>query len=229
MAYNLIGGILMRYTILSFILLVCGFTNSAFATNYQFIANNHHVANQQVVVRQKIVEFDSDYFLGLNGYYSVQNQLLQQYLVQLQAQNLNKIEKVENSKVEEKLDEIIRLLKGGTKLEPVPTPTAEPAPKPEVPVNSEVSELDKQVFAILVESCKRCHNSTNKSGGLTLVGQDSKGDYLPTLSLGQRLNVHYRTRGVGLAEHGLKTMPLGGVPLSDEKVETFYQWALEGK
>jgi len=172
-----------------------------------------------VIVRQRVVQFDPNTYLGIQGYYTHGQQLIQR----------NEVEKAEEIRIlKEQLDELkkqtvalqqIVLGNGGTGSNPV-----QPLPIPDVP---QVSPLEAKVLKIYTEKCAKCHADENDDGGLTLlkdgklvIHEDSKEE------LAIRTNVFLRT-DAGLLQEGETRMPKGSPPLPDEDVNTLKLWMRE--
>jgi mono/diheme cytochrome c family protein len=164
------------------------------------------------VIRQKRVEFDSDYYLGVNGYYQVPRVIKEQKDNELQYKILEVLEKI-NAKLEENSVEV--------PTEPVKpsTPT-----EPETPDIEEVSNLDSQVYKIFKENCASCHIGDKAPKGIKLIGEENGQKFLYDLPLADRFMVWFTTRGVNLDKTGHKRMPVGGSALSDEDVNTLELW-----
>jgi len=180
---------------------------------------NKPVKQDTVIVKEKVVEFDSDVYLGLGGYYAVGEQLA---------------EKHSTSKLLEKqasqIDELIKLLKdkynnGETKPTEQPQPV-DPVSPPSDPVPvPNVSSLSSQVFQIFKNNCINCHGPNQAEGKLRLIANDEKGNYLAKVARPYR--VYDRVAGIRLNERKLKLMPVGGHHLSDEDVSTIWLWAVQ--
>lgn len=218
--------------------------------------NNGHVVNRHqdkflvqnqfdfndVIVQQKVVEFDSDYFLGVNGYYDVVNQL--QYEDQYQDQQLLQQKEAQIDRLIRLVEELVRDRQGSgpiTQPEPQPVPQPQPQPEPQpwpepapqpqpeptVPSPAADTNLDKAVFEIFTANCRNCHGPDSAKAGLQLVGQDEDGTYwLNDLPLWDRVDVHDRVNGVNLRERGLKRMPIGEI-LPDDEVEIIRLWVVQ--
>lgn len=189
-----------------------------------YYAQQKVINQDKVIVKEKLVEFDADTYLGLGGYYSVQENLAQKHdtgaLLQKQS---------------EQIDALIRLLEAKYKGEVKPTvpapieppvvvtpPPGEPTPVvPQVPT----AGLNAQVYQIFKTNCVNCHGPNQASGKLQLIGRDAQGDYLVDVGI-RAFKVYDRTAGIRLAERKLKLMPIGGTALSDEDVSTIWLWAM---
>jgi hypothetical protein len=190
---------------------------------------NNYQANNKVNVTLKRVEFDSRYFLGLDGYYSV-GQTIHDKLQQDKYEQLRK----EHEELKSLLQQIQNSLDNGNTgpvsppNEPSPTPE-QPTPDPvEPPVDDEpyiATELDKVVYGVFKTHCAQCHNESNKKGGVQLV---NKGNgsllYQP---LETRVLIDWVTRGIELNKHDKKLMPLNGKPLSEPDSNAIYLWMQE--
>lgn len=171
-----------------------------------------------VIVRQRVVQFDPNTYLGIQGYYTHGQQLIQR----------NEVEKAEEIRLlKEQLDELkkqtaalqqIVLGNGGNPGQPLPKPEDNTPPK---------SVLEEKVLKIYTEKCAKCHADENDDGGLTLL----KGGKLvihenDKEELAIRTNVFLRT-DAGLLQEGETRMPKGSPPLSDEDVNTLKLWMRE--
>lgn len=174
-----------------------------------------------LVVEQKRVEFDSRYFLGLDGYYSVGEELrlrkIQEDNVALRAQNDLLINLIKNTRLNrnEDCDE---------PKEPVdPKDPVEPK-EPVDPI--EPTDLDRQVFDIFVNSCINCHSEKKQSAGLQLI--DSTKGQLGWHNLETRVEIFDRTLGINLHDRGKQIMPPNvNQKLSNKDVETIRLWMVE--
>lgn len=199
-----------------FTILVIGLGLAVYATPpYQ--QHYYPPAKQDVViVKQKVVEFDADTYLGLEGYYSIQNELVDKHGSAAQLK-----------KKDDQIDALIRLLeskyksdKPGQDNPPVETP-ANPEQPSQPPSAGE--DLNAQVFQIFKKSCATCHGPTQSSGKLRLIGRDDKGEFLVDIGL-KSARVYDRVLGNHLKERGLALMPLNKGQLSDEDVSTIHLW-----
>lgn len=169
-----------------------------------------------VIVRQRVVQFDPNTYLGIQGYYTHGQQLIQR----------NEVEKTEEIRIlKEQLDELKKqtaalqqIVLGNSGSE-----NANPNPQP-IP---QVSPLEAKVLKIYTEKCAKCHADENDDGGLTLlkdgklvIHEDSKEE------LAIRTNVFLRT-DAGLLQEGETRMPKGSPPLPDEDVNTLKLWMRE--
>lgn len=190
-----------------FILVICLlFSSVSYASDY--------------VVKQKIVEFDNDYFQGVNGYYYTANSLRKRHEQEQQLEN------------DEKLEEIAELLRGiseklGNKVPTEPESEEEVPVEPETPDTEEISDLNKKVFNIFSKNCGNCHNDAKPTKDLSLVGEENGQKFLYDLPLSDRVLVHHVTKGVNLDKTGHKLMPVGGPPLNQEDVTTLELWMIE--
>lgn len=177
---------------------------------------------EDVNVLQKRVEFDSQYFLGLEGYYDVGNQLQQQRIEQ---------DRDVISKQSQQLDRLLGLLEEIVKQKREGSPTKQKVPTVDLPdTNVEVgpspnesSKIDISVYKIFKESCFACHGTNSPKAGLQLVGDG----WLTDLSLEDRVLAYDHVAGINLKNRGKKLMPLGGPPLSDEDVELVRLWMID--
>jgi hypothetical protein len=204
------------------------------STSLSFAGNFHHSFhhNNVVDVIIKRVEFDNRYYLGLDGYYSVGQELVD-------GANAEKLSRLETQL--ERLsaqNEILLKLLAGEKIPEVPTspqptqptqPVEPPVVQPEqpstpnIPANptSEASNLDKKVYDIFSRRCANCHGDLKQDGGLVLI----KKGILQGLPLADRVEVHHRVNGVNLGHKA--RMPKGSTPLSDIEVEDIRLWVVE--
>lgn len=200
----------------------------------QQIIQDHVVQQFNVVenvdVIQKQVQFDADYFLGMNGYYDVVNQL--------QAQEIN-ADKDIILKQSEQVDRLIRLLEESLKQNISPSTDSNPEPTQEEPkeepqdvgstdqptATNELAQLNQKVFTIFSENCSSCHGQSSQKAGLQLVGEEDSGEkWLADLPLADRVSTYDHVAGINLQARGKKLMPLGGPALADEDVEAIRLW-----
>lgn len=253
------------------ITMICGFAinNTAIIAGDCGIISHHnqHCVIQQptintiitpvkktVVVEQHKVEFDANYFLGINGYYDVVNnlrqneQLADRNIIERQQDQQDKLIGVLESisrnqetalKQQELILQTISAVANGKQLPKFATPPIEqpgipqdqkpeqkPKPQPEQP-STPNNGLDQKVFSIFKKNCSDCHGYNKADAGLQLVGKEENGEeWLADLTLPERTLVHYRTAGIGLKAHGDKLMPLNGTPLQDSDIETLRQWVV---
>lgn len=194
---------------------------------------------QQYTVPQKVIQFDSRYFSGIDGYFSTQN-LVNQQQTEERLSNL-----------EEQLKELTRILSEiNSKLGKINGPTNDDSTdvQPDVPnsdgdsddtntdnnsniptedgnVGGEPTELDIKSYTIFSTKCATCHGKENSEGGLRLIDKETESLFYQNLAT--RVNIFDRVNGVGLQERGLARMPKNG-QLSDEEVETLRLWMVEG-
>jgi hypothetical protein len=176
------------------------------------------------------VEFDNRYYLGLDGYYSVGQELI----TRDNAEKLQSLEK-QLEKLSAQNEMLLKLL-AGEKIPDVPTTKpVVPSPEPEVPVvpetpiipsepenpTNEATEIDQKVYNIFSRRCTNCHGDLKQDGGLVLV----KKGLLQGLTLADRVEVHHRVNGVNLGHKA--RMPKGSTPLSDIEVEDIRMWVVE--
>ena len=180
---------------------------------------------QQVIVPQRTVEFDQQYYQGINSYFSVGDKIRAEKASETDAQ-------IEFYKGQ--VDMLLKILaqKTGTPIAPAPTtppaeqpPAEQPPILPQPPDNGEykVTEVDKKVYNIVKTKCARCHGDTKQDGGLALIKDGS----LQLVDINDRVEIHDRTLGINLEARGKTRMPKGGVPLTDDEVETFRLWAVQ--
>ena len=216
--------------------------------NDQFNINNKLNVVDNVDVLQKRVEFDANYFLGVDGYFSVANGLYGQY------QN-NQSQEV-FVRQSQQIDQLIGLLQQVLKGQNVQIPNGNghtngnghngngaanghtngngksEVPVPNIPNNGVGTtnlsdELNFAVFNIFQDNCASCHGADSPRAGFQVIAEDKEGnDGLVDLSLAQRINVFDLVAGINLQERGKKLMPLGGPPLPDEEVEILRLWAV---
>lgn len=180
---------------------------------------------ERVDILQKTVEFDAEYFLGLNGYYDVVNELQAQEYTKDKDIILKQTEQIDKliNLLEQTLKQQQRLQNGGNSASIEPEIETPSNPDPDV----EASDLNSKVFFIFSESCASCHGDKSPKKGLQLVGKDSDGTkWLNNLSLDDRVLVYDHTAGVKLKERGKKLMPLGEEPLSDSDVDIIRLWMI---
>ena len=202
----------------------------------QQIIQDHVVQQFNVVenvdVIQKQVQFDADYFLGMNVYYDVVNQL--------QAQEINSDKDI-ILKQSEQVDRLIKLLEESLKQNTLPATNSNPQPAEEQPqpeaqpqddtttveptATDGIVQLNQRVFTIFSENCSSCHGQSSQKAGLQLVGEEENGEkWLADLPLGDRVSTYDHVAGINLQERGKKLMPLGGPAVSDEDVEAIRLW-----
>ncbi len=183
---------------------------------------------QNVVVPQRIVQFDANYFQGLNSYYAVGDKIRAEKATETTSE-------VEFYKGQ--IDMLLKILATkqgipvpGTPIAPVPTPEVPVAgtvpEQPPVPANTgdyQVTEVDKKVYNIFKSKCSRCHGDTKQDGGLALV----KDNTLQLVDIYDRVEIYDRTLGLSLEARGKARMPKGGVALSDDEVETVRLWMVQ--
>jgi len=213
-----------------FALVLCLFVGTASGSNYY--NNSYH--NNDVVVLQKQVLFDSRYFLGVNGYYQV-GQDIQQKAQQSKYDELNsRISNLEGkSQLLEKQNQTLLQKIGPGPIappqptpEPTPTPTPDPTPTPptsENPPDQPIytpTQLDKQVYQIFNTKCITCHGADAKAG-LQLVKDGS----LLKPDLSDMVEIYDRVNGVDL--HGKARMPKGKPPLPTSDVNIIKAWMVE--
>jgi len=188
-------------------------------------------------VRLKRVEFDSRYYLGLDGYYSVGQKLIDD-----KCKEENEALKLRTVKLEAQIELLIQLVKGGTVAKPenpkVPNPKPEPTdpttpvtpttppPEPENPPDElEGTVLDGIVYEIFSTKCAKCHDESKKSGGLQLINTANK--TLVLHDLPDRVEIWDRVFGVDLAKRNKSSMPKGGPQMDDKSVESIRLWMIE--
>lgn len=214
---------MIKYVSLVLMLISCSIAS---AGGHGFYYPNAVV--QKVIVPQRVVQFDADYFQGVDHYYSLGEKLKSEKAVE------NKSEVDYYKGQIELLLKILAAKQGGAEIpapqpQPVPSnpelpPQGEPVPVPSPAEDGEykVTDLDKKVYNIFKASCVRCHGDTQQDGGLTLI----KGGALQLVDLVDRVEIHDRVNGVSLAERGKAKMPKGGT-LSDSDVETLRLWMVQ--
>ena len=214
---------MIRYLSLALIFALCGIVN---AGGHGHFVQNVHV--QQVVVPQRVVQFDANYFQGVDHYYSLGEKLK----TEKQAENKSEVDYYKGQ-----IELLLKILAakqgngGNVELPPVAPPAPVPAPEtpvqPTIPEQAEggeykVTDIDKKAFAIFKAQCARCHGDTQQDGGLALI----KNGALQLVDLVDRVEIHDRVNGVGLAARGKTKMPKGG-SLSDTDVETLRLWMVQ--
>lgn len=215
---------MMKYLSLALIFAFCGIAN---AGGHGFYYPNAVV--QKVIVPQRVVQFDADYFQGLDHYYSLGEKLKSEK----QAENKSEVDYYKGQI--ELLLKILAAKQGGAELPgpvapapaPVPVTPDEPPVQPTIPEQAEggeykVTDIDRKAFNIFKNACARCHGDTQQDGGLTLI----KGGALQLVDLVDRVEIHDRVNGVGLEARGKAKMPKGGT-LSDSDVETLRLWMVQ--
>ncbi len=176
-----------------------------------------YVANKDtVIVKQKIVEFDADTYLGLQGYYAVQDDAVAKHGVAAQL-----------TKKDDQIDALIKLLekKYGEVKPDVNPPELPPTPPVEVKPDSDTN-VNAKVFAIFKKNCVSCHGPNQASGKLKLIDRDAKGEFLVNVGL-KSVRVYDRVKGEHLKERGLDLMPLNKGPIDDKDVLAIYLWMIE--
>ncbi len=176
---------------------------------------------ERVDILQKSVEFDAEYFLGLDGYYDVVNELQEQEYVKDKDIILKQSEQID--KLINLLEQTLRQQQLNNGIKPVtPVQPESVEPKPEIP-----TDLNGKVFTIFSANCASCHGSDTPKAGLRLLGTDTDGTKrLNNLSLSDRVRVYDHTAGINLKERGKKLMPLGKAPLSDAEVNILRLWMI---
>jgi hypothetical protein len=154
-----------------------------------------------VVVPQRIVQFDSAYFTGVNGYYQAGQTIAQEK----QAVQEDKLDKIAGS-----LDQLIKILSGGKVEIPAAAPVVPVPPKPQT------DTLSDQINALFKTKCYNCHKDA--SNGTTLFDKDGKVD----VDVYGAINVHFRTEGLAL--NGKARMPKNGTPLSNSEMILIKKW-----
>jgi hypothetical protein len=191
----------------------------------------HVQQNNSFDVILKRVEFDARYFQGLDGYYSVGEELR----LQQEAQNINELQQIlrENARMQGQIEMLLKVLSNqkvdipeqGPKPEPEPQPQPEPEPEPGIEPDPEPykpTELDVRVYHLFKQKCARCHGDTKQDGGLSLIRDGA----LQLVPLEDRTEIHDRVHGVGLSDRGKAKMPKGG-SLSDKEVEDLRLWMVQ--
>lgn len=215
--------------------LICAIGGSALAGGY------HYNYNNIAVVKQKIVEFDDRTYLGLDGYYSVGEQIREKARIEKIAEDIelrtslkevakalqdqNKLSKEGNLK----LELLLKVLAG----EKVPDPATKPV-QPEQPEENpkdeskeevettdrdKATEIDTKVYEIVKRDCASCHGKNSES--IVLI----KDDVLQKPSLLGLIEIVKRVRGDNL--HGAARMPKGKAALSDADVKILEDWMFE--
>lgn len=192
----------------------------AFATP-PYYHNQAVIKKDVVVVKEKLVEFDADTYLGLGGYYAIQEELADKH-------NVNK----QLIKKDEQIDALIRLLEAKyNNGNPVTPPTEQPPvdepvlpPSPPTPVDD--NSLDGQVFKIFKTNCINCHGPNQSQGKLKLIDSDTKGSFLVD-NAKKAHRIYDRVQGFKLKERGLQAMPVGGHALEDADLQTLWVWTVK--
>lgn len=197
----------MKYLILATLLLL--FPSIGYADNY--------------IIKQKLVEFDNDYYQGVNGYYSTARSLRTREDVRKEQEN----EEIQ-LQILETLQRIESKLSTGDTPELPEVPQTPDVPEEPVPTESpDVSDLNLKVFNIFKKNCANCHNDTKSSKELALVGEENGEEFLYDLPLSDRVLIHHVTNNVNLDKTGHKLMPIGGPPLDNDSVETLRLWVVD--
>lgn len=197
---------------------------------YRYNNFNH---NRAVDVIQKRVEFDAPLFLGLDGYYSVRDQINKE-------KHDEKFKELtsQNERLQAQLELLLKMLAAGKGGEVGPAPAPAPESNPSVPATPTEpepaaggdggeytpTELDRKVFDIFNASCKKCHSEGPNDNGITLI---TKSGALRLLDLADRVETYNRVQGVHLDEQGKARMPKGSAPLPDDKLKSIYLWMME--
>lgn len=154
-----------------------------------------------VVVPQRIVQFDSAYFTGVNGYYQAGQTIAQEK----QAVQEDKLDKIAGS-----LDQLIKILSGGKVEVPTTTPVTPVPPKPQT------DTLSEQINNLFKTKCYNCHKDA--SNDLALFDKDGKVD----VDVYGAIDVHFRTEGLAL--NGKARMPKNGTPLTNSEMILIKTW-----
>jgi mono/diheme cytochrome c family protein len=177
---------------------------------------------QQVVVPQRVVQFDSAYYLGLDGYYSVGDKIRQEK-AQEKSDELTEAQK-DREYYKGQVELLLKVLaaNNGAKLIPSNQPT--PNEPTEVTPQPTSGNYDDKVLEIFNAKCARCHGENKSDAGLSLV-KNSKLQYNnDTLAdFKMREKIFDLVYGANLKERGLSQMPKGS-SLSDEEVEYIRLW-----
>lgn len=172
----------------------------------------HHGHVQQQVIREKVVEFNSDYALGYDGYMDQAEKLVADR------------EELNASTIKDLIDIVKTLIELKKEIGPIlprnnpttPTPPADPVP--EAPRTSSLE--DKVVSIFNKYKCVTCHNYSKPSGKLNL-------EDITKLDVFSALAVYDRTEGRALRERGLTLMPLSGDQVAEEDVTTLKLWLMD--
>lgn len=166
-----------------------------------------------ILVPQKVVEFDSRYYYGIEGYYSLGPSIHREKIQELTEQN---------AKLQAQLQILIDLLKNQNQT-PNPTMPTVPNVVPEQPTVPEpdngVSPLAQRVYDIFVTNCANCHGEAD-SDRLQLV--DVEQGQLIVHGTASMADIVQRVERVYLADK--KPMPPGGVVLADEDVQALKEY-----
>ncbi len=222
----------MKHTIAMAILIITIGTSSLFAGR---ICNDFCDTRVRIVDRfdvvQKTVQFDADYFLGINGYYDVVEDLRTAKYVETQSvleKQQSQINQLIALLTQKAIAETPQVTPVTPVIPEVPTvPTVPDVPTTDTNVPQEATALDVKTFRIFINKCAKCHSDDKAKAGLSLVSIDTSGEYLNNIPLAMRVIIHDHASGIGLEARGKKLMPLGGPPLSDEDVELLRLWTVE--
>ena len=187
----------------------------------------------------KRVQFDSDYFLGIDGYYSVAPKVIERSEQRSKIESIIQLIKEEkNPEVKKSLGDVLKKLIDCIVKESIPNnygkhdePSVPDNPdegqKPDNPNPDGPSQLDVKVFDLFVKRCAKCHH--DDKNGITLVKDkngDGQYDTLVLHDLSDRVEIYDRVFGVDLDRRGKARMPKGK-PLSNEEVKLLYLWLVE--
>lgn len=212
----------MYYYTFLFLLLVCPVFG-------QYTVHNRVHNVQQLVIPQRVVQFDSAYYLGVDGYYSVGDKIRQEK-AQEKSDELTEAQK-DREYYKGQVELLLKVLaaNNGAKLIPSNPPENTPVP-PIANIPTEVTpqptsgNYDDKVLEIFNAKCARCHGENKSDAGLSLV-KNSKLQYNnDTLAdFKMREKIFDLVYGANLKERGLSQMPKGS-SLSDEEVEYIRLW-----
>ena len=155
-----------------------------------------------VVVKQKKVQFDEQFFSGVNGYYSTIG-LIERAKLQERLEFLEH----ENKRLKSENDLLIKLLNQkniNTVKEPL-----------EQKNEYHPTEIDTKVYSLLKQNCAKCHNEESKE---RLKLFDKNKETMVLLPLEYRALVYDKVNK--------REMPPSG-PLNLEEIKTFEKWLLE--
>lgn len=167
---------------------------------------------EQVIVQQKVVQFNPDYYLGVQGYFAHGENLKQKNQANIAAENDALLAELQAQ------NKLLKDILAGLTGKKIETPATPPIPEP---VDT-TPDADKKVLSIFSANCAKCHGDTKSDGGLTLV----KGGKLVDVSLAQAVLVHHRTNAVSL-DTDEAAMPKGTPALSDDDVDTIRLWMVK--
>jgi cytochrome c5 len=180
-----------------------GFIAVSILSTASYLYATDYFYGNQAIVQQKVVQFDPNYFLGVQGYYTVGEQITKE------KQDLNQ------DKIDKLIDLITKLIeaKAGTPATPAPTP------EPPIPEPPKVDELQAKVNTLFKTKCFSCHS--NDKNGLDMFNDAGEVE----VSLADAVSIHYRVEGIAL--DGNAMMPKGGKPLTNDEMTLVKKWLIK--